>query len=237
LSEALGSLGINLGLLIAYTLNVVGMLIILRLVALDPIINMLEQRRSRIAEGINNARKADEALASAEADRKKVLDEAHVQAQELVAEARARAAELEAQMKADAQAEARRILEQAEADATAERNRALAEMREQIVSLSIAAANHLVYSGLDEKSQRAEVEKFFTALPAEAASLGDGLVVVTAIPLTDREKAAARKDLGVEDVVFETDPRILGGVIVRSAGQQIDASFASQLTSMRQSLS
>jgi F-type H+-transporting ATPase subunit b len=237
LSEALGSLGINLGLLIAYTLNVLGMLVILRLVAFKPIVGMLEQRRSRIAEGINNARKADEALASAEADRKKILDEARVEAQQLVAEAHARASELETQMKADAQAEARRILEQAQADAASERDRTLSEMREQIISLSMAAANHLVYSGLDEKSQRAEVEKFFTALPAEAASLGDGLVVVTAVPLTDKEKDAARKDLGVENVVFETDPSILGGVIVRAAGQQIDASFASQLTSMRVSLS
>jgi F-type H+-transporting ATPase subunit b len=237
LGEALGSLGINLGLLIAYTLNVLGMLIILRLVAFKPIVSMLEQRRTRIVEGINNARKADEALASAEADKKKILDEARAEAQQLVADARTRAGELEAQMKADAQAEARRILEQAQADAAAERDLALAEMREQIVSLSIAAANHLVHSGLDEKSQRAEVEKFFTALPAEAASLGDGLVVVTAVPLTDKEKAAARKDLGVENVTFETDPGILGGVIVRAAGQQIDASFASQLSSMRMSLS
>jgi F-type H+-transporting ATPase subunit b len=237
LSEALGSLGINLGLLIAYTLNVLGMLIILRLVAFKPIVSMLEQRRARIAEGINNARRADEALASAEADKKKMLDEAQIEARQLVADARARATELETQLKADAQAEARRILEQAQADATAERDRTLAEMREQIVSLSIAAANRLVHSGLDENSQRAEVEKFFTALPAEAASLGDGLVVVTAIPLTDKEKTAARKDLGVEDVVFETDPRILGGVIVRAAGQQIDASFASQLTDMQMSLS
>lgn len=237
MSGALGSLGINLGLLIAYILNVLGMLVILRLVAFKPIVGMLEQRRLRIAEGINNARKADEALASAESDKKKVLDESRAEAQQLVAEARARAAELEAQMKADAQAEARRILEQAQADAAAERDRTLAEMRDQIVSLSIAAANHLVHSGLDEKSQRVEVEKFFTALPAEAASLGDGLVVVTAIPLTDKEKAAARKDLGVENVVFETDPGILGGVIVRASGQLIDASFASQLSSMRMSLS
>ena len=87
MSEALGSLGINLGLLIAYILNVLGMLVILRLVAFKPIIGMLEQRRSRIAEGISNARKADEALASAESDKKKMLDEARVEAQQLVAEA------------------------------------------------------------------------------------------------------------------------------------------------------
>jgi flagellar biosynthesis/type III secretory pathway protein FliH len=110
-------------------------------------------------------------------------------------------------------------------------------MREQIVALSMAAANQLVHSGMDEKSQRAEVERFFTALPAEAATLGDGLVVVTAVPLTDKEKAAAKKDLGTEAVEFETDPSILGGVIVRAAGQQIDASFASQLSGMRMSLS
>ncbi|HEC24199.1 MAG TPA: ATP synthase F0 subunit B [Chloroflexi bacterium] len=237
MSEALGSLGINLGLLIAYTLNVLGMLVILRVVAYKPIVSLLQQRRERIAEGINNARKAEEALASAEANKKAILDEARAEAQRIISEARTRAEELAAQIKSEAQQEARRIVEQAETEAASERDRLLSEMRDQIVALSMAAAGHLISVSMDEKRQREEVERFFTALPPEVKALGtEDLVVVTAIPLTDEEKARIKKELGTEDVTFETDPRILGGVIVRAAGQQVDASYASQLTSMRVSL-
>ncbi len=54
--DALGKLGINLGLLLANTANLLIMLLVLRLVAYEPIMKMMQTRRERIAEGINNAR-------------------------------------------------------------------------------------------------------------------------------------------------------------------------------------
>ncbi|HQE17263.1 MAG TPA: F0F1 ATP synthase subunit B, partial [Aggregatilineales bacterium] len=120
MAEALDSLGINVGLLIAHIINLVLMLILLRAVAYKPILNMLEQRRERIAEGINNARRAEEALASANADREAILDEARAEAQRLTAEARTRAQEAASQIEQEARAEARRIVEEARREAQAE---------------------------------------------------------------------------------------------------------------------
>lgn len=234
--EALDKLGINLGLLIAYTANVVFMLIILRVTAFGPIVKMLKQRRERIAEGINNARKAEEALASAEADRQKIIEKARAEAQSIVNEARARAGGTAKQVADEAEEDARRIRIQAEADAADERDRLLSEMRDQIVSISMAAANRLIGASLDEKQQHKLVEDFFTAIPEGASELGDSFVVITAVPLTEAEIKRFKKELGSEDVTFMTDPGILGGVIVRAGGQQLDGSFANQLASMKTSL-
>ncbi len=235
--DALGKLGINLGLLIANTLNLLLMILLLWAVAYKPIVNMLRQRRERIAEGINNARKAEEALASAETDRQRILDEARAEAQRIIAEARARAEEAANQAKAEAREEANRIRQQAQSDAAIEREALLADVRDQIVALSIAAANRLIGASLDEKRQKEVVKDFFAAVPPQARGLGGRLEVVTAVPLTAAEQKKFAAELGTDQITFTTDPRILGGVIVRGAGQQVDASFAHQLAELRSSLS
>lgn len=231
------ALGINLGYLLSQILNFLVLFLLLQFVLYKPLLNMMAQRRERIAEGINNARKAEEALASAEADKQKILDEARAEAQKIIIEARARAEESAQQVTVEAEEEARRIRGQVDADVTAERDRLLADMRDQIVSLSIAAANHLLGTGMDEATQRKSVESFFTTMPAGAKDLGDSFFVVTAVPLTDDEKASFKKQLETDDVTFQTDPGILGGVIVRAGGRQLDGSFANQLAEMRASLS
>jgi F-type H+-transporting ATPase subunit b len=233
--DALGKLGINAGLLIANVINLVLMIAVLSAVAYKPIKNMMLARRERLAQGLNNARRAEEALASAEADKQAILDEARAEAQQIVADARSRADEAAAQVKAEAQEEARRLREKAEQDAGSEKELALADMRDQIVSLSLAAAGHLLGSEIDAKKAKASVAEFFTSVPADIKGLG-AATVVTAVPLTEAEKKKYTKALDAEDVEFVTDTGILGGVIVRAGAQEVDASYANQLAQMRASL-
>lgn len=235
--DRLAPLGLNFGYLFLQIVGFLLLLLALNFILYRPLIGALGKRRERIAEGLNNARKAEEALASAEADRQKILDEARAESQKIISEARSRAEEAANQIKAQAEEDARRVRSQAETDAASERDRLLAEMRDQIVSLSMAAAHHLIGKSLDDKRQKELVSEFFTSLPKGAKGLGDSYMVVTAIPLTAAEKTKFKKDLGTESVTFQTDPTILGGVIVRAGSQQLDGSFASQLAELRASLS
>lgn len=234
--EALDSLGINLGYMVVYIANILLMLALLS-VAFRPITDLLEKRREREAEGVNQARKAQEALASAESDKQVIIDEARAEAQRILGEARSRAEEAAGQIRAQAQSDAQRIREQAESDAAAERQQTLADMREQIISLSIAAANHLIGESLDQKKQQQVVTDFFTNVPIEAKDLGERATVVTAIPLSDSEQKKFRDSLGSKEITFVVDPSILGGVVVRSGAQEVDNSFRYQLYAMRASLS
>jgi F-type H+-transporting ATPase subunit b len=235
--EQLAPLGINLGMLFLQVVNFAILVIVLSAVLYRPMTNMLKQRSERIAEGLNNARRAEEALASAESDKQKMLDEARVEAQRIAADARSRAAEAAAKTKSDAQAEAKRILETARADAETEKERVMADMRDQIISLSLAAANHLIGQNLDEKKAVQYVQEFFTALPADAKKLSGDVTVITAVPLKDVEQKKFQKELGAKAITYRVDPSILGGVIVRAGGEQVDGSFANQLASLRTSLS
>jgi F-type H+-transporting ATPase subunit b len=232
----LEALGINLGYLATQIVNFLALFIILRAVAYKPIMNMLEQRRERIEQGLEEARKAREALESAKADAQHLLDEKQAEAQQLADKTVSKAEEAAKQIRDEAHKQAAQVIEQAKAEAEAERNRTLGDLREQIVDLSISAARRLIGDGLDPARQRELVHEFFTRMPKEAHSLGEHVTVITALPLTDEEQAKAKHDLDAGQVEFRVDPAILGGVIVRSGAREVDGSLAGQLTGMRAGL-
>jgi len=69
--------------------------LLLQRFAYKPVIDMLEERRKRIAEGLANAEKIKSELARAEAQRQEILGQANTQATRLIEEARAAAAKVQ----------------------------------------------------------------------------------------------------------------------------------------------
>lgn len=109
--------------LIAQTISFTIVCALLYWLAYKPILRMLEQRRHQIADGLANAEKVRAELAKTETQRRDVLAQAHTEAKEIVREARATAARLEAQGAQQANASAQEIL--AKAHEATERERAL----------------------------------------------------------------------------------------------------------------
>ena len=68
------ALGINLGFIIMQILLFIVLMLVLRGYAYDPIIRMLEERKARIAKGLEDARQAAIARDNAETDARKVLE-------------------------------------------------------------------------------------------------------------------------------------------------------------------
>src|SRR4030095_13556746 len=80
----------------------------------------------------------------------------------IVREATERASTAGQDVKAAAEAEAAKAREAAVAEAEVERNRILGDLRSQVASLAIAAANKLVGEALDEKKQRSLLDEFLS---------------------------------------------------------------------------
>ena len=68
---------------------------LLKKFAYQPVLTMLEERRQRIAEGMENAEKIKVELANTEAARKKVMEDANATANKMIEEARAVAAQVQ----------------------------------------------------------------------------------------------------------------------------------------------
>ena len=245
-------LGISLGYLIFFILNFLLLLILLRAWVYQPILNMLEQRRITIAQGVEDARLAGESRANAEKEAAKIISDAQATAAQRISEMLAQAEKEAADTRSTADEERRKLVKAAEEDARLERERILADIRGQVGALAIAAANRLIGEALDERRQRALIDELFSGVKAgkvavlDGEAMGDGAsqqpaVITSALPLTADEKATAREDLvsrlgGAASVAFKVDPDILGGLIVRVGDKVIDGSVAGKLESLRVSL-
>ena len=109
--------------LIAQTLSFTVVCALLYWLAYRPILQMLEQRRQQIADGLANAEQVRAELAKTEAMRHEVLTKAHAEAKGIVRDARAAATRIEAQGAQQANATAQEIL--AKAHQATEREHAL----------------------------------------------------------------------------------------------------------------
>jgi len=241
-------LGINLGYLIFFVLNFLLLLVLLKSWVYEPILNMLEKRKAAVAQGVEDARVAAEARANAEKEAAKIIAEAQSEAGRRAAELTARAEQEAASLRAAVEEDRRNLLKAAGEDARLERERHLADLRGQIGTLAIAAANRVIGQTLDEQRQRALIQELFSGVKAgrvvvlEGESLsGEAAVVTSALPLTAQEQAQVQSDViarlgGTPSVAFKVDPAILGGLIIRVGDKVIDGSVAGQLDNLRVSL-
>jgi len=240
-------LGINLTLLVAQIFNILILFLILGAVAYRPVVKFLDGRREKIAKGLEDARKAEERLANIEKDYQTRMDAARADAQKMVAEMTANAEKNATAIMAKADEDAAKIRATAQEEAETERNRALADLRSQVVTLSMAAATKLIGESMDEKRQRALVDEFFSGVRNGKIVLlepgtkleGAKAEVTSALPLALDEQVVIRADLatrGTLNVDFKVDPKILGGLVVRVGDRVVDASVSGQLESLKQSL-
>ncbi len=235
------ALGINLGLLIVQIIAFIIVFLTLNAWVYQPMLNMMETRKQKIAQGLEDARIAADARASAEKDAAKIVADAQIEASKIVKEATDRAATAGKDVKAAAEAEAVKAREGAMAEAQLERNRILGDLRGQVASLAIAAANKLVGEALDEKKQRALLDEFFSGVKSgkvvvvEGSFKGDA-EVTSALPLTSAEQEAVKKNFDAKEITFKIDPAILGGLVVKIGDKVLDGSVAGKLEGLRQSL-
>jgi F-type H+-transporting ATPase subunit b len=241
------ALGINLGLLIVQIIAFIIVFLTLNAWVYGPMLNMMESRKQKIAQGLEDARVAAEARANAEKEAAKVIADAQTEASKIVREATERASLAGQDVKAAAEAEAARAREAAIAEAEVERNRILGDLRSQVASLAIAAANKLVGESLDEKRQRALLDEFFSGVKSGKLIVLDGenfqgesAQVTSALPLSADEQETVKRDVlakaGAKEVTFRVDPSILGGLVIRVGDKVLDSSVAGKLESLRQNL-
>ncbi len=241
------ALGINLGLLIVQIIAFIIVFLTLNAWVYGPMLNLMETRKQKIAQGLEDARVAADARANAEKDAARIVAEAQAEAGKVVREATDRATEAAKGVRTAAEAEAAKAREAAMADADVERNRILGDLRTQVAALSIAAAQKLVGEALDTKRQHALIDEFFSGVTKGKVIVLDGVdfkgesaEVTSALPLTKDEEATVKKEIltkvGAQAVTFRVDPSILGGVIIKVGDKVMDGSVAGKLEGLRQTL-
>lgn len=241
-------LGINLGFLLVHIINFAIVFVVLKAWVFGPVTKMLEDRRNKITQGLEDARIAADARSSAEKEANKIISEAQTKASEILRETTSRAETLQKEMAAEAKQSIDAARENALAEVEEERIRLLSEMRGDVSAIAIAAAQKLIGDSLDEKRQRSLLAEFFSGVKdgkvvviGDKVLEGDSAEITSALPLTAEEQSKVKSDVlskigDAANVSFRVDPTILGGLVVRVGDRVVDGSVASQLSNLQKSL-
>jgi F-type H+-transporting ATPase subunit b len=155
-----GGLTINLFWVVVAALNFAVFLAIIWVFAFKPLSGMLESRRERIEQGLQDAEQARKDRSAAEAERLATLTEARREANDIINRAQKVAQETRDADIAATRVELERMRTQASAEIDAEKQRAIADLRAEVADLALAAAGRVVGESMTDDRQRRLVEDF-----------------------------------------------------------------------------
>jgi F-type H+-transporting ATPase subunit b len=147
-------------------------LVILWLVAFRRIGGVLEERRSRIEQGLRDADAARQERERAANERMAVLAAARQEANDVLTRAQRLADENRERDLTETRAELERLRERATADIEAEKQRALAEVRAEVADLALLAAGRVVGETMNQPRERRLVEEFLSDVSASDGRTG-----------------------------------------------------------------
>ena len=155
---AAGLLTIN-GTLIAQLLIFLVMLGILYRFAWGPLLRILNERRARIAQGVEATERAKRELEEAERERQTKLEEARREAQAMLDRITKQAEDLRKELEAKAREQAEGLIAKARAEIQQERQKAVQDLRSQVADLAVMAAGRIIGESLDAKKHRELIER------------------------------------------------------------------------------
>jgi F-type H+-transporting ATPase subunit b len=123
-----------------------------------PLLAALDRREKLIARAIDDSEKARADLERVQQDAAKLLANARVEGEAIVARSRAAADRLGEELRQKASAEAAGILKQAEREIQLETTRAIEQVRREAVELSVAIASKILHRNVSAEDNRALIE-------------------------------------------------------------------------------
>ena len=151
---------VNLFQVIIAAANFLLFLAIIWTFAFKPVSRMLEDRRSRIEQGLKDAEQARRDRENAESERVAALTEARREANEILTRAQKIAQETRDTDIAATKAELERLRERAAAEIEAEKTRAISEVRAEVADLALEAAGRVVGETMTSERERRLVQEF-----------------------------------------------------------------------------
>ena len=148
------------GLIFWMTLIFVIVFIVLAKFGFPVITGMVERRNARIADSLEAARKAEEALEHLNQEQEKIMAQAQVERARLEKEAAQERERMIAAACEQARVEARKIMDEARARIEEEKEAALKEMRREVALISLSIAEQVIRKEMKtDEGQKQLVDK------------------------------------------------------------------------------
>ena len=146
----------DIGLIFWTTVSFAILYFILAKFAWKPILGAVNEREKSIKDALSAAEMAKEEMASLKADNEKILNEAKLQRESLLKEAREIRSRIIADAESEATEKANRLIESAKTAIENEKSAAMKELNNTVVDLSLNIAEKLLSKELDNKEKQQE---------------------------------------------------------------------------------
>jgi len=125
-----------------------------------PVTKMLDERKNEVVNNLNNAEKARQEAEKLKDEYAHHLQNAKSEAQEIIARANKLGEETRNEIVSQARAEAEKVSVKAQEEIRLEKAKALAELRDEVASLAVMAAEKIIAKNIDMKDQEKMVKDF-----------------------------------------------------------------------------
>ena len=148
------------GLFVMQSVILLVLILLMRKFAWKPILGAVKGREDSINNALLAAENAKKDMQNLKADNEKLLAEARAERDLMLKEAREIKEKMIADAKSEAQAQGEKMIEAAKASIESEKNAAMAELKNQVSSLSLEIAEKLLQDELSNKEAQTKlVEK------------------------------------------------------------------------------
>jgi len=153
------------GGLMFWTLVIFGLVfLVLKLFAFGPITKAVADREQALLDAIEAAKKDREEAARLLEEHRKKIEAARDEAQRFIAEGRAQAEKMKADMLEATHAQQAELMERARRDIDAEKTKAIDELRREAIDLALAGASKVIEKNLDDAQNRKLVESYLSSI-------------------------------------------------------------------------
>ena len=158
---------IEWGMLLIQVFNFLILMLLLAKFAYKPLMKMLAERQAYITESLDNAKKEQVTAEQLRQEYQVQLAGARNQAQTIIDKATRFAEETKEEILAEARAEQARMLKAVQLEIIRERERALDELKNEVVTLAMAAATKIIEKNLDYDTNAKLVNEFISKLDTQ----------------------------------------------------------------------
>lgn len=138
------------------------LLTVLAKFAWKPLLNILKEREDFIKSSLNDAEKAQQELARLNAEGEAIINKARGEAQSILAQGKAAATKLKDETLNDAKEKANMVIADAEKQIQVQKEKAIAEIKGEVVNLSLSVAEKLIKKNLNADDNKALIDESLT---------------------------------------------------------------------------
>ena len=147
----------SFGLFIWQIVIFVGLILLLKKFAWKPILDAVNEREEGIKNALLSAENAKKEMQNLKSDNEKLLADARAERDALMKEAREIKEKMISDAKSEAQVQAENMIEQAKASIASEKNAAIADLKNQVGTLSLEIAEKVLRGELANKETQTKL--------------------------------------------------------------------------------